>query len=44
MKFTNVAFIFLLKEELEKALVAYIALDVPFANTMTLAVMAGMAQ
>ena len=40
----NVAFIFALKEELERANVGFRALDLPEANTMTLAVMAGMAQ
>lgn len=40
----NVAFIFLLKEELQKAGVDFIALDLPEANTMTLAIMAGFAQ
>ncbi len=40
----NLAFIFTLKEELEAAKVGFIALDLPEANTLTLGMMAAMAQ
>jgi DNA invertase Pin-like site-specific DNA recombinase len=40
----NVVFIFTLKEELENAMVNFIALDLPEANTLTLGIMAVMAQ
>lgn len=40
----NIAFIFTLKEELQKAGVDFVALDLPFANTLMLGVMASMAQ
>jgi len=40
----NIAFIFTLKEELQKAGIDFIALDLPFANTLTLGIMASMAQ
>jgi DNA invertase Pin-like site-specific DNA recombinase len=40
----NAAFIFTLKEELEAAKVGFIALDLPEANTLTLGIMAAMAQ
>jgi len=40
----NVAFIFHLKEELQAAGVDFVALDLPDANTLTLGIMASMAQ
>lgn len=40
----NVSFIFQLKEELQQAGVDFIALDLPEANTLTLGIMASMAQ
>lgn len=40
----NVAFIFTLKEELEAAKVGFIACDLPDANTLTLSLMAALAQ
>ncbi len=40
----NVAFIFHLKEELQSAGVDFVALDLPDANTLTLGIMASMAQ
>jgi len=40
----NVAFLFNLRDELQAAGVDFRALDLPEANTMTLAIMAGMAQ